>query len=121
MEGIFVPLIVFATVFGIVYVIVSARNRERMALIERGADPKLFESFKRPRPHSIMKWGLLLFGVGLGIVIADIMVTNHSMSEDAAYPSMICVFGGIALIVAHFFIRKEEKKEKQSKEENPEI
>ncbi len=121
MEGIFVPLIVFAAVFGIVYVITSARNRERMALIERGADPKLFESVKRERPHSILKWGLLLFGIGLGIVIADIMVTNHSMSEDAAYPSMICVFGGLALIVAHYFIRKEEKKEKQSKEENLEI
>jgi hypothetical protein len=109
MEDVLVPLIVFATVFGVVYVIVTARNKERMALIEKGADPKLFESVKIGRPHSIMKWGLFLLGIGLGIVVANIMVTNLIMSEHAAYPSMICVFGGLALIGAHYFVRKEGK------------
>jgi drug/metabolite transporter (DMT)-like permease len=111
MEDVLVPFIVFATLFGIVYVVISARNKERMALIERGADPKLFESIKRARPHSVIKWGLFLLGIGLGIVIANIAVANLGMSEHAAYPSMICIFGGIALIIAHFFLRKEEQKE----------
>lgn len=119
MEDVLVPLIVFATFFGIVYIIISARNKERMALIERGADPKLFESIKKERPHSIMKWGLFLLGIGLGIVVANIMATNLIMSEHAAYPSMICVFGGLALIAAHFFYRKEEQKGRNP--ENPEI
>lgn len=119
MEDVLVPLIVFATLFGVVYVIISARNKERLALIERGADPKLFESVKRERPYSIMKWGLFLLGIGLGIVVANIMATSLIMSEHAAYPSMICVFGGLALIIAHFFNRKEELKERNP--ENSEI
>lgn len=34
-EDILIPLVVFAAIFGIVYVVVSAINRERMAMIEK--------------------------------------------------------------------------------------
>lgn len=109
MEAVLVPLVVFASIFGIVYIVVTARNKERMALIERGADPTLFESVKRNRSHHLLKWGLFLLGIGLGIVVANIMVTNAIMNEEAAYPSMIFVFGGLALVGAHLFVRKAEK------------
>ena len=111
MEPVLVPFIVFATIFGIVYIIVTARNKERMALIERGADPTLFETVKKGRSHSVVKWGLFFVGIGIGIVIANILVTSGSMIESAAYPSMIFIFGGLALLGAHFFLRKSEKDE----------
>ena len=56
--GILVPLGLFAMIFGIVYLLVTSRNRERMALIERGADPTLFEARKKAGSVGIMKWGL---------------------------------------------------------------
>ena len=71
----------FAMTFGIAYMIVTAinrariaKNQERLAMIEKGADPRLFESIKKGNSNSIIKWGVLLFGVGLGIVVADILV-----------------------------------------------
>lgn len=92
-------------VFGVVYVTVTARNRERMALIEKGADPKLFESVKTAPKGGILKWGLFLIGIGLGIFFAAFLASS-GFNEDAAYPSMICLFGGAGLLVAH---RMEQK------------
>jgi hypothetical protein len=109
--GILVPLGSFAMVFGIVYLIVTARNKERMALIERGADPSLFESVKKGNSNRVLKWGIFLVGIGLGITVAYMLVKNDVMDEDAAYFSMIFIFGGLALVGTHLFLRKQESQE----------
>lgn len=109
--GILVPLGSFAMIFGIVYLVVTSRNRERMALIERGADPTLFETKKKGGNSGTMKVGLFLFGIGLGIVVAYLLTSGGGMEEGAAYPAMIFVFGGIALIVSHLWQRKQEKED----------
>lgn len=109
--GIIVSLGLFAMIFGIVYIRITARNKERMALIERGADPTLFESVKKGNTNHILRWGPFLFGVGLGIVIADMLVKNDVMSEESAYFAMIFIFGGLALIATHLFLRQQEHKD----------
>lgn len=103
---ILVTTVVFATIFGIIYIIVTARNKERMALIEKGADPKLFESVKKTSTGGILKWGLLLVGIGLGTFFAMLLV--QSGLEEGAYPAMICLFGGAGLIAAHKMEQKSE-------------
>jgi hypothetical protein len=110
---IFVPLSLFAMAFGIVYVIVTARNRERMALIEKGADPKLFESIKKTSTGGTLKWALLMVGVGLGIFCATLLV-DAGMNEEASYFAMICLFGGAGLLLAY----KMEQKANKTKEDN---
>jgi len=110
---ILVPLAFFAMVFGIVYIVVTARNREKMLLIEKGTDPKLFESVKKSSVGGILKWALLLVGVGLGIFIASMLV-EAGMNEPASYFGMICLFGGIGLLVAY-------KIDHKSKIENNEV
>jgi hypothetical protein len=107
--GILIPLGVCAMIFGIAYIVITSRNRERMALIERGADPKLFEAGKKAGSTGIMKLGLFLLGIGLGIFIANVIVSTGVMNEEAAYPSMIFIFGGLALIVSYLWQLKQEK------------
>jgi len=109
--GLLVPLGAFAMVFGIVYTGITARNKERMALIERGADPSLFESVKKGNSNHVIKWGVFLLGVGLGIVVAAILVKNDVMNEDSAYFAMIFIFGGLALVGSHYFLRRQEKED----------
>ena len=111
LTGILVPLGVFAMVFGIVYMFVTSRNRERMALIERGADPTLFESKKKGSGSGVMKVGLFLAGIGLGIVVGYLLTSGGGMDEGAAYPAMIFLFGGIALILAHLWQRSQDKED----------
>jgi len=111
MVQILVPLGLFAMIFGIVYLGVTTRNRERMALIERGADPTLFETKKKANTSGSMKVGLFFFGIGVGVVVAYLLTSGGGMDEGAAYPSMIFIFGGLALIVSHLWERKQEKED----------
>jgi hypothetical protein len=78
MLGDLIPMVVctgmFAMIFGIVYV----KSRENMALIEKGINPK--QTKYRPRPFVNLKWGLLLLGCGIGLLVAfiiDSMLPDH--------------------------------------------
>jgi hypothetical protein len=111
MGDILVPIVLFGAIFGIVYVIASARHKEKMAMIEKGADPALFKSqqlkFSR---YNTFKYGLLLVGLAIGIVVGGIMDEINMVVEEAAYFSAILFFGGLALIVA-FLLRNKLDKE----------
>jgi hypothetical protein len=113
--GILVPLGFFAMVFGIVYLSVTSRNRERMAMIEKGADPTLFEARKKAGTGGVMKLGLFLLGIGFGILVAYFLVAAAGMDEDTAYPAMIFIFGGLALIGSYIWQQKQEKAEEFKK------
>lgn len=102
MEEVFVPLGFFATVVIIIYLYV--RRKERLALIEKGADASIFVFEKKV--NGTLKWGLLLVGAGIGILIANALYKNHVMDEEAAYFSMVFLFGGIALVISHFISKK---------------
>lgn len=108
--AIMVPLGFFAMIFGIVYL----SKRERMAMIERGMDPRRYKP--QSAPFQNLKWGLLLIGAGLGLFLASILDrTAFSASMDdneAIYFSLIAIFGGLGL----FFSYKIEKKEVFDKE-----
>ncbi len=63
---IFVPLSFIAMVFGILYLLTTARNRERISLIEKGADPKLLESIKSSSKGGILKMRTVAGWRGIG-------------------------------------------------------
>jgi hypothetical protein len=110
MEPIFVTLVIFGAVFGIVYVITTARHKEKMALIEKGADPTLFKRQQlKFSQYNVFKYGLLLVGIAIGIIIAGIMAEIHFIDDVAAYFSSILFFGGVALIVAYLLRNKLDK------------
>jgi len=99
-----IPIAFFAMVYGIVYLLV--RRKERVALIEKGADASIFETSKQP---SSLKWGLLLVGIGTGILLGKVLAVYTTLEEEAAFFSMICLFGGIGLIVYHLVANKFER------------
>jgi hypothetical protein len=103
-EGLWIPIAFFAMILGIVYM--SYRKKERMALIQSGRDASILK--ENGQCYSSLKWGLLLFGVGLGLLIAEFMAKYQVMSPEAAYFSMASIFGGMALII-DFFIEKHRK------------
>lgn len=99
-EVIIMPII-FGVIFGMFYLYISARNRERLALIEKGADASIFYSKKK---HVTPIWkvivinlALLLVGIGLGIFIANLLSYNMGVDEDVAYPGTIFLLAGLGL------------------------
>jgi len=107
-EVIIVPAL-FGIVFGMFYLYISARNKERLALIEKGADASIFfNKAKRLTPFwkvFILNVSLLMIGLGIGIFIAAILEQSGFLN-DAVYPSAIFTFGGIGLLVGFFMTKK---------------
>lgn len=101
----------FATVFGIYYVHISTRNRERMALIEKGADASLFNTGKETLLFNwnrfTLKIGMLFMGVGLGIIAGSILESLQVMPNGPDYVSMIFLFGGLSLVLFYIIDRKK--------------
>jgi hypothetical protein len=101
---ILVNLGLFAMIFGIVYL----NKRERMAMIERGMDPRRYKP--QSAPFQNLKWGLLLIGAGLGLFLA-FMLDKISFSNlddtEAIYFSLIAIFGGLGLFISYRIEKKE--------------
>ena len=107
---ILIPLGFFAVVFASLYVYLTTRNKERLALIEKGASPELFKTKSNAgSEYGSFKLGLFLIGIALGIV-AGYFLQDAGMDEGPAYFSMIFLFGGIGLVVSFLLQGKFEKK-----------
>lgn len=111
-----IPIVMFicmaVTAFGIYYL----RNKENMALIERGINPR--ESYRKFSSLTYLKYGMLFIGVGLGLLLAYII--DESMPHQgfhvgpdrvALYFSLIGICGGLGLVISYFIERKEMQKQ----------
>jgi len=98
---ILVPLAFFATAFGIVYIVISARNRERMALIESGQYDDLFKKKKKDK-GSTLKNGLFLVGVAIGLGLGKPFSVLIGASQEIGYIATVTFFGGLSLVLYYF-------------------
>lgn len=99
----------FGSLFGICYVYFITRNRERMAMIEKGIGTELFNNPKKSRlVFWTLKFGMLLLGIGIGLIAAILFArTSHNWDEkQIAYVAFILTFGGIGLIISFIIERK---------------
>lgn len=111
------PLVALcAMVFGIVYINVTARHRQRMAMIAKGMDP----GGLGPRRDQQMglAFGLLMLGVGLGLFLGHLLAHVMPPAPNAYDPHpanplpyfiMVLLCGGGALVAHHFIIRGGNK------------
>ena len=106
MEDVLVVMIVFGTIFGVIYLIATGRNKERMALIERGVDASIFEGKKKSDRLKPLKMGLLFVGVGGGIFLGYFLETYADIPAPIPYFAMIFLLGGLALIAFYTMERK---------------
>ncbi|WP_158796305.1 DUF6249 domain-containing protein [Pedobacter sp. L105] len=103
----FVPIVLFITGFAMIFGIRYLINKEKMAMIERGINPN--EGLSAPKPFLSLKFGLLMVGFGLGLLVALLTVSSlHIDSESAAavYFGFLFVFGGLGLIVSYVIEKK---------------
>jgi hypothetical protein len=108
--AVFFFIITGAVLFGVMYVYYTTRNRERMALIEKNADPSIL----KPGSNGgfklfAIKFGMLLMGIGLGILVGNILTATTVLKEEVAYFSMIFLFGGAGLFTSYFVGKKLQK------------
>ena len=110
MELFAIALLVLTSVILIVslsYIVMTTRHKERMALIEKGLDPK--DYLKDRFLPNALRAGMLFLGIGAGFLAAFIfdefiMTTNEN---PAIYPGMILVFGGLAQVWFYNIYKKK--------------
>jgi hypothetical protein len=100
----------FISLFGVAYIFLTTRHKERLALIEKGADASLFNpGKKRNSGMGALKFGMLSVGIAVGILLGSIIDKTTLLPEEIAYLSMIFLCGGSSLILFYFIERKLEK------------
>jgi hypothetical protein len=111
-ELIIIPVI-FGAIFGVFYLYFSTRNKERLALIEKGADASIFV---RGKTHTVPIWkvfiinlALLLMGVGLGIFIASVLENLTDLSQGPLYTGTIFLMAGIGLFIGFHMTKNLDK------------
>ncbi len=104
MDDWMVPVVFFLTVYGIFHLFV--RRKERLALIEKGVDAKIFDREGALPPS--LKYGLFLIGIALGFIVGYCLYEYASIDREVAYPASIFFFGGVGLLV-YYFMGKNTK------------
>lgn len=102
MTFIAIPLILLvgvALVVSLFYIISVNKNKEKLALIEKGLNPK--EHMEDRFFLNSAKAGTLLVGAGLGflsaLLIDELVLTD--IDNPAIYPACIFTFSGISLVI----------------------
>ena len=102
----------FFVLFGIAYLHYSTRNKERLALIEKGMDAGIFQSKKETPPIwkvFVLNISLLLMGIGLGILMGLLIQESLDFYNDALFPALIFLMAGAGLMAGFFMTKKYVK------------
>lgn len=113
-EEVLVLISMFATIFGIVYITVTSKHRQRMAMIDKGMDPGMLR--EREVPFRTLRNGLVLVGAGLGLFfgfLIDSTMPDYGVNGDMGdtplpYFMMLLLCSGLALIAHHFIVKRQK-------------
>jgi hypothetical protein len=101
-ELVIVPVL-FGTIFGIFYLFISSRHKERMALIEKGTDASIFYAAKTGKskylPIIVLNFAVLLTSIGVAIFIGALLNRNFGVDGSVAYPGTIFLISGIGMYI----------------------
>jgi hypothetical protein len=119
MEGVLVFISLFIVIFGIFYLHYSTRNKERLALIEKGADASIFFSAQAAQKNSsvpvwkilILNMSILLMGIGAGVFIGGILEAYTIIKAEVVYPGSIFLMAGLGLYIGFSLSKKLVEKE----------
>jgi len=109
---ILIPLTIFGGGFAMIFGIAYLKSRENLAMLEKGINPK--DKVNRPEPYKNLKWGLLLLGAGIGLLLAFFLDNyvlprrpHHDDSSAFIYFALLAIGGGLGLISSYRVEKKE--------------
>lgn len=110
-EDILVPIVFFLTVAAIWGTWLLTKHKERITMIEKGLKAEDIKSLyergtMRVNPLSSLKWGIVFVGIGLAVIIGMWLHEAYYVDE-AIFPALIALFGGIGLIIFYVLAKKK--------------
>jgi hypothetical protein len=124
MNDILITGIVFFSIYKIIELSVMQRNRKHLIEKMSQISPEALESNinslnvtlndkSKGNRFSSLRWGALLFSVGLGWLVGEVIYHDANMDHDSAVISTTAICAGIALIVVYFNERNAYKVKKE--------
>lgn len=108
MEDFLVPLGLFAMIVLIVKIVSDNRLRRKVlnsAASEDMAEALLDRQWAEPQTRSALKWGLILFSLGIGVLFVDVLALGFE--SPLAY-AVLLLATGLALLVFYGIERNED-------------
>lgn len=90
-------ILILLTIFGIFYLYISAKNKERLALIEKGMDPNLAGS------DFWLQVGIIGGGAALGLITAGMLSSSYG-------PLIAIFFSGTGLVIYNIFRKNKARR-----------
>ena len=127
MQEVTIAAIIFGTFFGIFYLFYSTRNKERLALIEKGVDASIFMKGRKTKNNTsaiqvfLLNIALLAMGIGVGILLGTLLDfyfgytgsyqdrPDNYIDGSIFYPASIFLSAGAALLIGFKQTKKLEK------------
>ncbi|MXV49630.1 hypothetical protein GS399_01495 [Pedobacter sp. HMF7647] len=116
MPGELIPILILLGLFAMIFGLRYLNNKENMAMIQNGMDPKINRPQPQSQPYKNLKWGLLLMGSGVGLFLAFVLDNfvfdlrnkwgDHRPESVFMYFSLLAIFGGLGLIVSFAMEKK---------------
>ncbi|MFD0794713.1 DUF6249 domain-containing protein [Mucilaginibacter litoreus] len=86
----------------------KARHRERLLMIGKGMDPDANARGGTGTQKALLKLGIVVIGLSIGIAIIGILVQLNALGRSGAIPtSILGLCGGAGLIVANRLTQKK--------------
>lgn len=104
----------FASIFLGWYYYLQARNKERMALIEKNADvTEIFKVREIRFKFPWLKLGMIITGVGFGFCMALFVsfttdINHLGGGKELMIIGFMLFFGGLGAVIAHFIEKPKE-------------
>ena len=109
-------VIVFGSITAIIVVVSLLRHKERMGLISKGINPYIMSGMPAYTiGGKALFLGLVAVAVGLALLISAVFVMH--LVEDMLIGSLVCIFGGAALLAYWKLTAKERKEVRRIREE----
>ncbi len=102
-----IPITITLGAFIMVWGIRYLENKENMAMIERGMEPK--KNRREADPSRTLKNSLLFIGAGIGLLLAIIITQVLQLDEDTktgVFFALIAIFGGLGMLGSYIYERK---------------
>jgi hypothetical protein len=111
------PFVFIPAVFGITILVglligyyMKARNQERLRMIDKGINPDGEMSISEYQKQNNLKNGILLLSLGIGLLIAHILVISIDEFDNfLTYVTMLLISGGIGFLINYSIIKRSGK------------
>jgi hypothetical protein len=110
--GILLPIIISLGVFTMIVLLRRMEHLEKLKMIEKGIDVGTHQ--KPKRPGVAIKIALIAVGVGIGLLVGNILDAYTPLQDEVCYFSMIFLFAGVGLFTANKIVENKEKEQEMS-------